>query len=142
MKHPLEKIPGALQGAAADAKTLFDAGKFRETVTLCQQRLGALEKKVPPRYTKIPREAEPDSPVFQYYALTVVLVDALAELQDWKAAKEALGKYRVRFARDPWGFRAGAEVTRRDPHVKDKPSVTRAVELLEGEAARLEGLKR
>lgn len=142
MKHPLEKIPSGLHGAAADANELFQAKKFHETVTHAQQHLSALDKKIPLRYAKIPREAESDSPVFQFYALTVILVDALAELEEWKTAKEALGKYRVHFARDPWGFRAGAEVTRRDPNVKDKAAVQRAVELLEGEAERLESLKK
>lgn len=142
MKHPLEKIPNGLQGAAADAQTLFDSSRFHETISYAQQRLSTLDKKIPPRYAHVPRDAEPDSPVFQYYALTLILVDALAELGEWKAAKEALGKYRVHFARDPWGFRAGAEVTRRDPNVKDKAAVQRAAELLEGEATRLETLKR
>ena len=64
--------------------------------------------------------------------------DALAQAQNWKAAKEVLGKYRVHFPRDPWGFRAGAEVTRLDSQVKDKAAVERAIELLEGEATRLE----
>ena len=61
----------------------------------------------------------------------------LAEQGDWKAAKEALGKFRVRFPRDPWGFSAGAEATRRDPQVHDPAAVQRAIELLEGEAERL-----
>lgn len=142
MNAPLEKIPGGLQGTAAHAKALFDSSKFHETVSYAQQHLTALDKKIPPRYAQAPRNAEPDSPVFQYYALTVILVDALAELQEWKMAKEALGRYRVHFARDPWGFRAGAEMTRRDPNVKDKAAVQRAAELLEGEAKRLEALKR
>ena len=59
--------------------------------------------------------------------------DAYAALEEWKPAKEVLGKYRVRFPRDPWGFSAGAEVTRRDPNVKDPGAVQRAVELLQDE---------
>jgi len=141
MEHPLENIPSNLQGAAADANQLFQSKKYHETVTYAQQQLATLEKQIPPRYLRAPREAEPNSSVFQYYALTVILVDALAELEEWKPAKEALGKYRVLFARDPWGFRAGAEVTRRDPQVKDKAAVQRAAELLDGEANRLEALK-
>lgn len=140
MEHALEKIPNSLQGAAAEANQLFQSKKYHETVTYAQQQLAALEKKIPARYTLVPRDAEPNSPVYQYYALTVILVNALAELDEWKPAKEALGKYRVHFARDPWGFRAGAEVTRRDPQVKDKAAVQRAVELLDGEATRLEEL--
>lgn len=142
MKQPLEKIPAGLEGAAAEAGALFDSSKFHETVSYAQQHLAALEKHIPARYAKLPRGQDSDSPVFQYYALTVILVDALAELEEWKTAKEALGKYRVLFARDPWGFRAGAEVTRRDPNIKDKAAVQRAAELLEGEAVRLETSKR
>src|SRR6185295_2749245 len=103
-------------------------------VAFCEQELAARDKQIPPRSTKPPQLAEPDSAVYQYYALTLVMVNALAQLREWKAAKEALGKYRVHFPRDPWGFDAGGEVTRRDPQVKDKAAVQRAVELLEGEA--------
>ncbi len=126
-----------LVAPASDAQKLFDAQKFHETISLCEKELAALDKQIPARNTKSLREAEPSSAVFQYYALTLILVNALAELQEWKAAKEALGKYRVRFPRDAWGFEAGAEVTRRDPQVKDKAAVQRAIELLEGEAQRL-----
>lgn len=117
---------------------MFEAKKYHETISLCEKELTALDKKIPARSNKPPQQAEPDSNVFQYYALTLIVVNAYAALQEWKAAKEALGKYRVRFPRDPWGFHAGAEVTRRDPRVKDKAAVERAVELLEGEAERLE----
>ena len=140
MKQPLFAIPNVLQGAALHAQKLLDAEKFYETISFCETELAALDKQIPSRSTKSPRAAEPNSAPFQYYALTSILVDAFAELQEWKAAKEALGKYRVRFSRDPWGFYAGAEVTRRDPQVKDQAAVQRAIELLEGEAQRLEML--
>ena len=108
---------------------------------MCDKELAALEKQIPARNTKLPQHAEPGSAMYQYYALTVIQVNALAELQEWKAAKETLGKYRVRFPQDPWGFKAGAEVTRRDTAVKDKAAVQRAIELLEGEAERLASKK-
>ena len=135
---PLFSFPNNLVSPALDVQKLFDAKKFHETVALCETELAALEKQIPARNTKPPQQADSGSAVFHYYALTLILVNAFAELQEWKAAKEALGKYRVRFPRDPWGFRAGAEVTRRDPKVQDKAAVQRAIELLEGEAARLE----
>lgn len=134
---PLFPIPASLVPPASDAQKLFAARKFHETVAWCEKELAALEKQIPARNTKPPQRAEPDSAQFQYYALTVIRVNALAELQEWKAAKETLGKYRVRFPQDPWGFRAGAEVTRRDTKVQDKAAVQRAIELLEGEAERL-----
>lgn len=140
MKHPLFAIPNALQGAALNAQKLLDAKKYHETISFCQAELAALDQQLPPRSTKSPRDAEPNSDAFQYYALTLLQVNAFAELQEWKAAKEALGKYRVRFPRDPWGFRVGAEVTRRDTQVKDQAAVQRAIELLDGEADRLETL--
>ncbi len=135
---PLFPFPTQLVPPASDAQKLFDAKKFHETVALCEKELAALEKQIPARNNKLPQQADPGAAVFQYYAFTLILVNTLAELQEWKAAKQALGKYRVRFPRDPWGFRAGAEVTRRDTQVKDKAAVQRAAELLEGEAARLQ----
>jgi hypothetical protein len=140
---PLFPIPPALAVPAADAHQLLDAGKPYDAIALCQKELAALEKQIPARSggSKPPQTAEPGSGVYQYYALTLILVNALAQVEEWKAAKEALGKYRVHFPRDPWGFEAGAEVTRRDPQVKDKAAVQRAVELLEGEAARLRAQK-
>ncbi len=140
MTNPLFPIPSALPASAADAKQQFDAQKFHETIAYCNQALAALEKQVPARYLKIPASDATDSVAYQYYTLTLILVNALAMLDEWKPAKEALGKYRVHFPRDPWGFRAGAEVQRRDLHVKDHAAVTRAAELLDGEATRLESL--
>jgi hypothetical protein len=142
MTKALFPMPNPLVGAARDAQQLFDAQEFHETITRCEQELAALDKQLAPRNNARPQNAAPDSAAFQYYALTLILVNALAALQEWKAAKEALGKYRVRFPRDPWGFRAGAQVTRRDRQVKDKAAVQRAIELLEGEAERLENLTR
>ena len=136
---PLFPIPASLVPPASDAQKLFDAEEFDATIALCQRELAALEKQIPARNVKPPQPAEPGSAVFQYYALTVILTNALAARAEWKAAKEALGKYRVRFPKDPWGFEAGAEVTRRDPAVKDQAAVQRAIELLEGEARRLRG---
>lgn len=130
--------PKHLTGKAADAQKLFATQQFHETISLGERELRALDKKIPARSNKPPQQAAADSDVFQYYALVLILVNAYAELEEWKAAKEVLGKYRVRFPRDPWGFTAGAVVTRRDPRIKDKAAVERAAELLEGEAARLE----
>jgi hypothetical protein len=138
MPTPLFELPSSVTGPAADALALFVAGNYADAVATSQRELAALEQELPSRYNKIPGAAEANSAPYRYYALTLVLVNALAELQEWKAAKQALGKYRVHFPRDPWGFRAGAEVTRRDPEVKDAAAVGRAVELLEGEAERLE----
>ena len=136
---PLFPIPSTLVPPASDAQKLLDAEKLDETIAFCQRELAALDKQIPSRSTKPPQQAESGSAVFQYYAQTVILTDALAAMEEWKAAKEALGKYRVRFPKDPWGFEAGAEVTRRDPAVKDRAAVQRAIELLEGEAQRLRG---
>lgn len=141
MLTPLFTIPKELEAPAAEAANLFRAKKYSECVVMSQEHLAALENQLPPRYIKSPRDAASGSPAYQYYALTLILANALAELNDWKAAKEALGKYRVHFPRDPWGFRAGAEVTRRDPDVKDAGAVRRAIELLEGEAKRLEAVR-
>jgi hypothetical protein len=134
---PLFPIPASLAPPSSDAQKLFAAQKFDATIAYCDKELAALEKKIPARSTKPPQQAEAGSAPFQYYALTVILVNALAATEHWKTAKEALGKYRVHFPQDPWGFEAGAEVTRRDTAIKDKAAVQRAIELLEGEAARL-----
>lgn len=141
MSDQLFPILTSLQDTALDAQKLYDAQKFHETISACQQALAALEKQIPARSNTPPQTLEPGSAVFQYYALTLILVNAFAALQEWKGAKEALGKYRVHFPRDPWGFTAGAQVTRLDPHVHDKAAVERAIELLETEAQRLESKK-
>lgn len=133
----LYPIPTHLTGAAADAAALYRERKYQQAIGLCDKELRALDKQIPAKSTKPPQSAEADSAVYRYYALTNILVNALAMVEDWKAAKEALGRYRVRFPRDPWGFDAGAVVTRRDPQVRDQAAVTRAAELLEGEAERL-----
>jgi len=132
-------IPSHLVGAAADAAKLYLSGKVQDAIAFCDQELAALEKQIPPRSNKPPQTADPASAVYQYHALTLILVNALAQIEEWKAAKAALGRYRVHFPRDPWGFRAGAEITRRDPVVKDKAAVARAAQLLEDEAKRLQG---
>ncbi|HZQ09524.1 MAG TPA: hypothetical protein VFD70_23305 [Anaerolineae bacterium] len=132
-------IPSNLVGAASDAATLFTSGKVQEAIALCDQQLTALEKQIPPRNSKPPQTADPASPLYQYYALTLILVNSLAQIQEWKSAKAALGKYRVHFPRDPWGFSAGAQVTRRDPVFKDKAAIERAAQLLDDEAKRLQG---
>jgi hypothetical protein len=134
---PLFPIPGPLTPPASNAQLLYGQNRFEETVAFCQKELPLIEKQIRAKSIKLPEQDEPNSPPYQYYALTLILVDALAELRRWKAAKEVLGKYRVHFPRDPWGFVAGAEVTRRDPAVKDPAAVQRAIELLEGEAKRL-----
>lgn len=130
-------FPPSLVPPASDAQPLFEQGRFQEAVEFCRAQLAALDAQIPARSPKPPQSSAPTSPLYQYYALTLIMVNALAELKQWKLAKEVLGKYRVRFPRDPWGFEAGAEVTRRDPEVKDRAAVQRAVELLEGEAQRL-----
>lgn len=137
---PLFPIPASLVPPASDAQKLFDALEYDDAIALCQKQLAAIEKQFLARNSKSPQHAEPASAPFQYYALTVILVNALAATENWKGAKEALGKYRVHFPQDPWGFEAGAEVTRRDTDVKDQAAVQRAIELLEGEARRLREL--
>ncbi|MDL1899064.1 hypothetical protein FBQ82_22720, partial [Anaerolineae bacterium CFX7] len=103
---PLFPLPAALVPPASDAAKLFDAGKYDETIAACHAQLDALEKQFPARNLQTPQTAEAGSAIFQYYALTALLVNALAAQAEWKAAKQALGKYRVRFPRDPWGFEA------------------------------------
>lgn len=138
---PLFHIPPSLVAPASEAKELLERRQYQNAVAFCQEQLAVLDRQVPARSNQPPQAAEPGSPFFQYYALTLLLADALAELKQWKRAKEVLGKYRVRFPRDPWGYEAGAEVTRRDPEVKDQAAVQRAIELLEGEAKRLRLIK-
>src|SRR5690242_4175901 len=96
-------IPAGLVASASNAQKLLDAKRYQETVELCENELAKLEKKFPARNLNLPQTEEPASPPFQYYALTLLLVDAFAAVKEWKAAKEALGKYRVRFPKDPWG---------------------------------------
>lgn len=134
---PLFSIPPSLVPPASDAQQLFEQGRFQEAVDFSLDRLAALDKQIPARSNKPPQSSEPASAVYQYYALTLIMANARAELKQWKQGKEVLGQYRVRFPRDPWGFEAGAEVTRRDPEVKDKAAVERAAELLDSEAQRL-----
>src|SRR5438093_4102660 len=135
---PLFTIPADLNPPASNAQLLYDQHRLEETVAFSQKELVLLQKQIPTKSIKLPQQDIATAP-YQYFALTLILVDALAELGRWEAAKEALGKYRVHFPRDPWGFVAGALVTRRDPEVQDRAAVQRAVELLEGEARRLEG---
>lgn len=137
--NSLFSVPSHLVPPASDAQKLFDAEKYDEAIVLCKQELAAREQQFPARNAKPPQQAEPGSAIFQYYALTLILVNVYAATAQWKAAKEVLGKYRVRFPQDPWGFEAGAEVTRRDPDVQDRAAVQRAIQLLEGEGQRLRG---
>jgi hypothetical protein len=131
-------IPADLMPPASNARLLYDAHRFEETVAFCQKEIGSLEKEIPARAVKRPVHGDPAAPQYQYFGLTCVLVNALAELGRWKAAKEALGRYRMHFPRDPWGFTVGAKITRLDPDVKDHTAVARAAELLETEGRRLE----
>jgi hypothetical protein len=131
-------IPPSLVPPASNAQLLYGQDRFAETVAFCQKELGLLETQVPAKSVKLPQQDEPASATYQYFGLTCILVIALAELGRWKVAKEVMGRYRVHFPRDPWGFSLGAEVTRRDPEVKDRAAVQRAAELLETEAQRLE----
>ena len=131
-------VPTSLLPPASNARLLYDAARFEETVAFCQKELSALEKQIPNKSVKLPEQYEPGSGPFQFFTLTCILVNALTELGRWKAAKEALGKYRTHFPRDPWGFATGAHVTRLDPNVKDPAAVRRAAELLEAEGKRLE----
>lgn len=135
---PLFPIPGSLASPAAAVAASFRSGRPEEAADLAREELARLDKALPATLKR--PEAAPDSISYQYHALTLLWVSALAAQARWKDAKEVLGRYRVRFPRDPWGFRAGAEVTRRDTQVKDPAAVQRAIELLEMEAARLEGM--
>jgi tetratricopeptide (TPR) repeat protein len=135
---PLFAPPASLAPPAANAELLYNQDRFEEAVAFCQKELALCAREIPAKSVKRPAEDAPRSPAFQFYALTLILVDALAELERWKAAKEALGKYRAHFPRDPWGFTAGAVIQRRDTAVHDPAAVQRAIELLENEAKRLE----
>jgi hypothetical protein len=131
-------IPNSLVPPASNAQLLFDSSRFEETVAFCQKELAHLELQIPSKSVKRPRQDQLASAPFQYFGLTCILVNALAELRRWKAAKEVLGRYRLHFPRDPWGFTTGAEITRRDPQVRDPAAIQRAAELLEAEGKRLE----
>jgi hypothetical protein len=131
-------IPTSLVPPASNALLLYNASRFEETIAFCQKELALLEKQIPAKSARRPDQYEPASGPFQYFGLTCILVNALAELGRWKAAKEVLGRYRLHFPRDHWGFSAGAEITRRDPDVRDHAAVQRAAELLEAEGKRLE----
>jgi hypothetical protein len=139
MQIPFD-IPDGLVPPASNARLLYDDNRFEETVAFCQKELRLLDKHIPAKSGGLPQTDLPSSAPFQYLCLTSILVNALAELERWKAAKEVMGRYRVHFPRDPWGFAVGAELTRRDPQVKDRAAVQRATELLEAEGRRLEGI--
>ncbi len=133
------EIPATHVPPASNARLLYDQGRLEETVAFCQKELPLLERQLPTKSQRVPSEEQPDSAPYQYHALTAILVDAECQLDRWKAAKETLGRYRVRFPRDPWGYNVGATVTRRDPEVKDREAVSHAAGMLEEEARRLEG---
>jgi hypothetical protein len=118
---------------------LYDQKRLEETVAFCQKELPLLEKQIPAKSQKLPGQNDSSAASYQYFALMRILVDSLVQLGRWKTAKEALGRYRMHFPRDPWGFAAGAEVTRLDPQVQDRAAVLHAADLLEAEARRLEG---
>ncbi len=132
-------IPPTPFPPASNARLLYDQNRLEETVAFCQKELPLLEKEIPAKSQKLPAQDDPSATTYQYYALTSLLADVLMQLGRWKPAKEALGRYRVHFPRDPWGYTLGAELTRRDPEVKDREAVARAAELLEAEAKRLTG---
>ncbi len=132
-------IPPTPAPPASNARLLYDQNRLEEAVAFCQKELPLLEKQIPAKSQKRPEQEELSSASYQYFALTRILIDSLAQLGRWKTAKEALGRYRVHFPRDPWGFAAGAEITRLDPQVQDRAAVQHAAELLEAEARRLEG---
>ncbi len=132
-------IPPTPAPPASNARLLYDQNRLEETVAFCQKELPLIEKQIPAKSQKRPEQDEISSASYQYFALTRILVDSLAQLGRWKTAKEALGRYRMHFPRDPWGFAAGAEITRLDPQVQDRAAVRHAADLLEAEARRLEG---
>ncbi len=135
---PVLTVPLTPAPPASNARLLYNQQRLEETVAFCQKELPLIEKEVPNRSQKVPQNEDALSPTYQYFALTAILVDSLAQLGRWKAAKETLGRYRMRFPRDPWGYEAGAEVTRLDPEVKDREAVEEAAELLEEEARRIQ----
>lgn len=130
-------VPASLVPPASNARLLYEQARFEGTVAFCQKELALLEKRIPAKTSKRPGSDDPESGAYQYFCLACILVNALAELERWKAAKEVLGKYRTHFPTDPWGFAVGAEVTRRDPVARDRPAVDRAAALLEAEGVRL-----
>ena len=134
---PLFAIPPNLAPPASKARELYEQDQLDPTITYCENELAVLARRIPAKSRDLPQANPPASAAYQFYAITLIMTDALAERSRWTEAKEALGRYRVHFPRDPWGFHAGAEVTRRDPDVHDAAAVQRAVELLEGEAHRL-----
>ena len=136
---PLITIPPTPLPPASNARLLFDQHRLEETVAFCQKELPLLEKEIPAKSQKLPEQEDPSAAPYQYYALNCLLVEALAELGRWKPAKEALGRYRTHFPRDPWGYTLGADITRRDPAVKDRSAVEHAADLLEAEGRRLAG---
>ncbi len=136
--QPLVDIPSKLEPPASNAQLLYGQGRFEETVAFCQKELPLLEKQIPGKSNKVAAQEPPESAAFQYFGLTAILVDSLAQLGRWKAAKEALGRYRMHFPRDPWGYSLGARVMQRDSEVKDREAVQEAVDLLEQEARRLQ----
>ena len=138
MEHPapLFPIPATLDPALEPARRAFDARRMDEAERVAREAISQSEYQIPPNLKK--PEGDATASAQRYHAATTILVDVLAAQERWKEAKEVLGHYRVRFPRDPWGFRAGAEVTRRDQQVRDREAVQRAIVLLEGEAQRLE----
>ncbi len=132
-------IPPTPLPPASNARLLYDQNRLEEAVAFCQKELPLLEKQIPAKSQKLPEQDEPASGPYQYYALTMVLVDSLAQLGRWKTAKEALGRYRTHFPRDPWGYTAGARITRLDSQVRDRAAVEDAASLLEEEARKLSG---
>ncbi|HEY6042732.1 MAG TPA: hypothetical protein VIX58_11425 [Anaerolineae bacterium] len=132
-------VPVTQAANVTRAVELFEARKLDETVTYTRTELERVEKTVALKLKK--PDGIADSPSEQFRDLTLLLTNALVALARWSDAKEVLGRYRVRFPQDAWGFAAGAQVTRADPRVKDQAAVQRAIELLEGEAKRLEAIK-
>ncbi len=132
-------IPPTPAPPASNARLLYDQKRLEEAVAFCQKELPLIEKQIPAKSQKLPEQDETSAASYQYFALMRILVDSLAQLGRWKTAKEALGRYRMHFPRDPWGFAAGAEITRLDPQVQDRAAVQHAAELLDTEARRLGG---
>ena len=97
MPTPLFPIPGSLQPPANDAAQLWNAEKYHETISLCEQQLAALEKQIlAPRSGKqlLPPQHDPASPGYQYFALTLLLVGLtllFMALTEWIARRAQLG---------------------------------------------------
>jgi hypothetical protein len=136
---PFFPMPVSHATNVTHAAELFETGKPDETIAYARTAVEQVEKTVALKLKK--PDGIADSPSEQFRDLTLILANALVTLARWSDAKEALGRYRVRFPQDGWGFAAGAQVTRADPQVKDQAAVQRAIELLEGEAKRLEAIK-